>query len=98
MPMTTPARFRHRIGAAAAALSLLMAAAPAVAAETGAAPAESGPPGTLSHHLDKSGGVLHPPADVDPQMAKPTPSTPGHSMPVIPPPGTPGGNAKVKPK
>jgi hypothetical protein len=52
---------------------------------------------SLSDKLDKSGGVLKPAEDVDPKMAKPTPATPS-STPVIPPPGSPGGNPDVKPK
>lgn len=59
-------------------------------------------PGTanqsLSDKLDKSGGVIKPPADVDPKMAKPAPVPNPNSTPVIPPPGSPGGNPDVKPK
>ena len=43
---------------------------------------------TLSSSLAQSNGTLRPPA-VDPGMQK-TPTEPG-TMPVIPPPGTPGG-------
>src|ERR1700744_2781132 len=38
----------------------------------------------------QSDGVLCPPAGVDPQMHAPTPETGSGSMPVIPPPGSPG--------
>jgi hypothetical protein len=41
--------------------------------------------------------VLCPPAGVDPEMHAPAPSTDG-SMPVIPPPGSPGGDPTVRPK
>jgi len=41
--------------------------------------------------------VLCPPAGVDPEMHAPAPSTDG-KMPVIPPPGSPGGDPNVKPK
>ena len=52
------------------------------------------PPGEdLSH----SGGVLTPPPSADRGVVKP-PSEGTGSMPVIPPPGTPGGNPSVKPK
>jgi hypothetical protein len=47
--------------------------------------------------LARSGGVITPPADVDPQMKR-APSHSGDPMPVIPPPGTPGGDPSVKPK
>jgi hypothetical protein len=36
------------------------------------------------------------PPDVDPAMKAPTPET--GKMPVIPPPGSPGGDQKVQPK
>jgi hypothetical protein len=53
---------------------------------------------SLSDKLDKSGGVLKPSGDVDPQMAKPAPVPNPNSTPVIPPPGSPGGDPDVKPK
>jgi hypothetical protein len=53
--------------------------------------------GDSSSDLSRSGGVIRPPADVDPQMKQMPPSS-GGRMPVIPPPGTPGGNPSVKPK
>jgi hypothetical protein len=52
----------------------------------------------LSHQLSRSGGVIHPPANVDPGITQPAPDIGPHSMPVIPPPDTPGGNPDVKPK
>jgi hypothetical protein len=51
---------------------------------------------TLSDHLAQSGGVICPPAAVDPEIKRPAPET--GRMPVIPPPGTPGGDQSVKPK
>jgi len=53
--------------------------------------------GSSSSDLSRSGGVIRPPADVDPQMKQMPPSS-GDRMPVIPPPGTPGGNPSAKPK
>ena len=52
--------------------------------------------GSSSSDLSRS-GVIRPPADVDPQMKQMPPSS-GDRMPVIPPPGTPGGNPSAKPK
>jgi hypothetical protein len=53
----------------------------------------------MSDRLSKSQGVIHPPQEeVDPAMKQETPPTGPNSMPVIPPPGTPGGNPSVKPK
>jgi len=40
--------------------------------------------------------VICPPADVDPDMHKPAPG--GGRTPVIPPPGSPGGDQKSVPK
>jgi hypothetical protein len=50
---------------------------------------------TLSDKLDQGGGVICPP-NVDPGMKAPTPEA--GKMPVIPPPGSPGGDPKVQPK
>ncbi len=50
----------------------------------------------LSSRLAQSGGVICPPSEVDPQMKAPTPQT--GDTPVIPPPGSPGGNPSVRPK
>jgi hypothetical protein len=47
--------------------------------------------------LAKSNGVLCPPSGVDPAMRAPAPDA-GGNMPVIPPPGSPGGNPNVQPK
>ncbi len=44
-----------------------------------------------------SNGVIRPPVQVDPGITRPPPPVRG-AMPVIPPPGTPGGNPRVKPK
>jgi hypothetical protein len=55
-------------------------------------------PGTLSEQLSRSGGVIQPPERVDRKIEAPTPNPGAESMPVIPPPGTPGGNPTVKPK
>ena len=50
----------------------------------------------LGEELAKSKGVICPP-NVDPAMKVPPPET-GAKTPVIPPPGTPGGDRKVEPK
>jgi len=51
---------------------------------------------TLSQKLAQSNGVICPPPTVDPGIRKPAP--PGGPMPVIPPPGAPGGDPDVQPK
>jgi hypothetical protein len=50
----------------------------------------------LSDQLAQSNGVICPPSGVDPKMA--TPPRAGGAMPVIPPPGAPGGDPNTVPK
>jgi hypothetical protein len=50
----------------------------------------------LSDKLAKSDGVLCPPRGVDTEMHVPTPDA--GTTPVIPPPGSPGGDQSVRPK
>src|SRR5262245_7033195 len=52
--------------------------------------------GNLSDKLARSAGVICPPQHIDPEIRQPTP--PGGPMPVIPPPGSPGGDQSVQPK
>jgi len=49
-----------------------------------------------SDRLARTGGVICPPAEVDPAIRVPAPG--GGATPVIPPPGTPGGDPSVQPK
>jgi hypothetical protein len=50
----------------------------------------------LGDKLARSDGVLCPPAGVDPEIRAPTPNL--GNTPVIPPPGSPGGDPTVRPK
>jgi hypothetical protein len=50
----------------------------------------------LSDKLAEGHGVLCPPAGVDPEIRAPTPDV--GKMPVIPPPGSPGGDPSLQPK
>jgi hypothetical protein len=50
----------------------------------------------LGDRLAKSDGVLCPPSGVDPEMRAPAPDV--GKTPVIPPPGSPGGDQNVRPK
>lgn len=53
--------------------------------------------GSASDNLSRSGGVLQPP-DTGDDVIK-SPPRPGEArMPVIPPPGTPGGSQSIQPK
>ena len=51
---------------------------------------------TLSDQLSQSKGVICPPAGVDPGIS--VPPSGGGRTPVIPPPGTPGGDPSIQPK
>ncbi|WP_334370040.1 hypothetical protein [Bradyrhizobium sp. AZCC 1719] len=50
----------------------------------------------LGDKLARSEGVLCPPPGVDPEIHAPTPED--GKTPVIPPPGTPGGDPSIRPK
>jgi len=76
-----------------AGMSLACAQAPGDAQKPCAQPGDSSK--TLSDKLDQGGGVICPP-NVDPGIKAPAPET--GKMPVIPPPGSPGGDPTVKPK
>ncbi|QUS38520.1 hypothetical protein RPMA_06485 [Tardiphaga alba] len=52
----------------------------------------------LGDKLAKSDGVLCPPSNVDPAMRAPAPKSDSSNTPVIPPPGSPGGDQSVRPK
>ncbi|MGO4525478.1 hypothetical protein AB4097_11515 [Microvirga sp. 2MCAF35] len=61
-------------------------------------PAETGSTNTLSDKLERSDGVIRPPANISPDnTVRPPVPNPG-TMPVIPPPGSPGGNQQFQPK
>src|SRR3984893_5522725 len=51
---------------------------------------------SLSDQLSASQGVICPPAGTDPGIT--VPPVGGGRMPVIPPPGTPGGDPSIQPK
>jgi hypothetical protein len=51
----------------------------------------------LSDQLSESKGVICPPARIDPSIVARPPTTSG-SMPVIAPPGSPGGDPNIVPK
>ena len=62
-------------------------------------PSVQGMPGsTLSEKLQRTDGVIKPPAGIDPGMTAPAPVPNPGTTPVIPPPGSPGGNPTVQPK
>ena len=85
-------------------------APPPLARATNCAPTQSTPQGSiapqgattgqraepLGDKLARSDGVLCPPPGVDPEMHAPTPNV--GNTPVIPPPGSPGGDPTIRPK
>jgi hypothetical protein len=52
----------------------------------------------LSKKLDQNEGVLAPPEGIDPKMDKGPPAKTGDKMPIIIPPGEPGGDQSIQPK
>ena len=62
-------------------------------------PAETGSTGgTLSDKLQQSDGVIRPPQTATPDMRVPAPVPEPGTTPVIPAPGSPGGDPQVQPK
>lgn len=53
---------------------------------------------SLSEKLKESEGVLKPPSAGDPEIRKPIPESTNSNMPVIIPPGEPGGDPTIQPK
>lgn len=53
---------------------------------------------TLSDKLEQSDGVIRPPEIGGPDITVPAPVPNPGTTPVIPPPGSPGGNQQVEPK
>jgi hypothetical protein len=53
---------------------------------------------TLSEQLDESKGVIDPPPVGDAEIHAPAPESLPGTTPVIPPPGTPGGDPSIQPK
>jgi hypothetical protein len=52
----------------------------------------------LSEKLNQPDGVIRPRTGIDPEMAVPAPNPNAGTMPVIPPPGSPGGSQTIDPK
>ncbi|MFT3731073.1 MAG: hypothetical protein QM780_06550 [Hyphomicrobium sp.] len=52
----------------------------------------------MSKKLDENEGVLKPRPGVDPEIRKQPPAKTGDKMPVIIPPGEPGGDQSIQPK
>jgi hypothetical protein len=59
-------------------------------------PGETTGSAPLSDQLSQSKGIICPPAGVDPGIAAPL--TGGGRTPIIPPPGTPGGDPSITPR
>ncbi|MGO4386545.1 hypothetical protein AB4Y85_03325 [Microvirga sp. 2YAF29] len=62
-------------------------------------PAETGSTGgNLSDKLQQSDGVIRPPQTATPDIRVPAPVPEPGTTPVIPPPGSPGGDPQIQPK
>lgn len=62
-------------------------------------PSETGSTGgDLSDKLQRSNGVIRPPQTATPDITVPAPVPEPGTTPVIPPPGSPGGDPLVQPK
>ncbi len=62
-------------------------------------PSETGSTGgTLSDKLERTEGVIRPPQTATPDITVPAPVPEPGTTPVIPPPGSPGGNPQIQPK
>jgi hypothetical protein len=59
-------------------------------------PGSGGSGEPLSDKLDRQGGVIRPPGGIDPEITQKPPAA--GKMPVIRPPGTPGGEQGAEPK
>jgi hypothetical protein len=88
------ATFIFRIVATVVLFSFVYGAAPSAAQGTKTPVPGDNP----SEKLDKSGGVIKPSENLDPKMQVHPPDPGPTSTPVIPPPGSPGGNPNVVPK
>lgn len=69
--------------------------APAQKPDTPANPSGDVP---LSKKLNENDGVIKPPQNVDPEIHQAPPAQTGDKMPVIKPPGEPGGDQSIQPK
>ncbi|MCB5173936.1 MULTISPECIES: hypothetical protein [Microvirga] len=61
-------------------------------------PSSTGSTDTLSDKLQETEGVIRPPVTSTPDMRVPAPEPNPGTTPVIPPPGSPGGNQNVQPR
>jgi hypothetical protein len=62
------------------------------------APSVTGSTNTLSEKLEQTDGVIRPPETATPDITVPAPVPNPGTTPVIPAPGSPGGNQQVDPK
>jgi hypothetical protein len=61
-------------------------------------PESTSPDEPLGQQLSKSKGVIEPPTDIDREIEVPAPEPDPKTTPVIPPPGSPGGDPSIQPK
>jgi hypothetical protein len=93
-PVTPPAQTAMPMPARAGSCAPMQRALQHGAWPEGTTTGQSSEP--LGDKLARSDGVLCPPLGIDPEIRAPTPNT--GNMPVIPPPGSPGGDPNIRPK
>jgi hypothetical protein len=71
---------------------------PSDPSSTGQDPSATGSTQSLSDKLQQSDGVIRPPETGAPDITVPAPVPDPGTTPVIPPPGSPGGNQQLDPK
>jgi len=94
--MTRKTKFARAIGGLSVAAALLIP--PAAYAEEPSEPVPGIDSESLSEQLDENQGVITPPPVGDAEIHVPAPDPTPNTTPVIPPPGTPGGDPTVMPK
>jgi hypothetical protein len=94
------AHFKTRLLAAALFATPAVSIAQTVPAPSDKPSSESPKSGDvpLSDKLHQNDGVIKPPSNIDRDMHQPPPAATGDKMPVIIPPGEPGGDQSVQPK
>ena len=76
-----------------------MADPPAESTPAPDATGETGEPDkSLSEELKEKEGVLEPPRDMDSKIERPAPVPDPNTTPVLPPPGSPGGDQSIQPR
>ena len=88
----------NKLGFALFAVGLLISGAAAAEEQKSEPVPGINPHESLSDQLDKGDGVIDPPPVGNSEIQAPAPDPDPGTTPVIPPPGTPGGDQSIEPK